>query len=194
MEHEDQRRGKVHKSASEKELDKIDAQSKAFEDNIKEMTLDRMNEAPREETEQQTKISQREAQKSKDIYLKPVKTIFGRGEKFNEKWRKDYEFDKEYVQFIAEHKEIIGEKIEAWTKKYPGQPAEFWEVPTNKPVWGPRYLAERIKGCIYHRLRMDQSQMTSADGMGTYTGQMVSDQIVQRLDAIPVGSRRSVFV
>ena len=30
---------------------------------------------------------------------------------FNEKFRKAYEFDKEYVRFIAENYEIIGESI-----------------------------------------------------------------------------------
>jgi len=58
-------------------------------------------------------------------------------------------FQKEYVQFIAENKEIIGETIEIWTRPFGGMPAEFWKVPVNKPVWGPRYLAEQIKRCYY---------------------------------------------
>ena len=41
-----------------------------------------------------------------------MKTVSCR-EKFNENFRATYEYDKEYVQFIAEHKELIGEKIES---------------------------------------------------------------------------------
>ena len=104
---------------------------------------------PKEDkVEPQTKISQSDIAKSKDVYLKPAKTI-GSKERFNEKFREDYNFSKEYVQFIAENKECIGETTELWTKPYPGLPAEFWQVPSNKPVWGPRYLAERIKGCAH---------------------------------------------
>ena len=71
--------------------------------------------------------------------------------------------------------------------------AEWWEVPTNKPIWAPRYVAERIKGCTYHRLTM-QDRAISTDGMGTYTGQMIADTTIQRLDAHPVAQRKSVFM
>jgi hypothetical protein len=180
-------------TSTEKELDKVEKQFEAFDDSIKKMTLDRMNEAPREETEMQTKMCQNEIAKSKDIYLKPLKTVSCR-EKFNENFRATYEYDKEYVQFIAEHKELIGEKIEKWTKPFAGVPAEYWEVPTNKPVWGPRYLAEEIKRCSYHRLKMDQATLTAGDGYGQYYGAMAVDTIVQRLDAHPVTKRKSLFM
>ena len=93
-----------------------------------------MSEAPKMETAPQTKMSQNEIAKSKDIYLKPDKVISCR-EKFNEKYREDFNFGKEYVQFVGEHKELIGENIEIWTKPFAGVPAEYWIVPTNKPVW-----------------------------------------------------------
>ena len=75
-------------------------------------------------------------------------------------------------------------------------PAEFWEIPPNKPVWGPRYLAERIKGCSYHRLSMElnEKNIVSGDGMGQYFGQMVADKVIQRMDAIPVSNRKSIFM
>jgi len=189
---DNEKKPKVTTSA-EKELDKAQKQFEAFDDSIKKMTLDRMNEAPKEETEMQTKMSQNEIAKSKDIYLKPDKTISSR-EKFNETFRAAWEFDKEYVQLIAEHKEIIGETIETWTKPYAGVPAEFWKVPTNKPVWAPRYLAEQIKRCNYHRLKMDQTTLTSGDGYGQYYGAMAVDTVVQRLDAHPVNKRKSIFM
>lgn len=180
------------KAKVETELDKAGKQFDEFDQQIKDLTQDRMNEAPKLELEPQTQLSQRDIDKSKETYLKPKKAI-GSREKFDEKWRKRYEFDKEYVQFIAENKEIIGESIDLWTKPYPGCPAEEWIVPTNKPVWAPRYVAERIKGCVYHRLTM-QDRPIGADYAGSYTGQMVVDSTINRLDAYPVNTRRSIFM
>jgi len=184
-----------NKSSVEKELDKVEKQFESFDKNVKELTQDRMNMAPKLETEPQTQLSSKEIQKSKDIYLKPSKSIgCSLKDKFNEDYRSQYNFDKEYVQFIAENNEIIGETIEIWTRPYGGMPAEFWEVPTNKPVWGPRYLAEQIKGCKYHRLIMKQNVGVGADGMGQYYGAMAADSTIQRLDARPATTRKSVFM
>jgi hypothetical protein len=183
-----------------KDLEKAEKQFEDFKENIQDLTLDRMNAAPKEESEPQTKISNREAQASDGLYLKPLRSIMavnprtGEKEKFNEKFRKDWEFDKEYVKFIAENKEIIGETIEVWTHPYGGVPAELWNIPTNKVVWGPRHLAEQIKRCTYHRLRMDDHKTVSSDGLGTYTGQIVVDQVINRLDAYPISERKSVFM
>lgn len=193
---------KASSQFAQKELDRAEKQFEEFSENIKEMTLDRMNEAPKLEQEPQTKISGRDAQKSNEIWLKPKRSLApgidpktGKREQFNEKFRADYEFDKEYVQFIAENKEIVGETISGiWTKPYGGVNAEEWDVPVNKPVWGPRYLAEQIKKANYHRFRMQDQVVTSADHMGSYTGQMIVDNVVQRLDAYPVSQRKSVFM
>jgi hypothetical protein len=182
-----------HISSSEKELIEAVKQVDAFDESIKEMTMDRMNAAPKEEAEPQTQIAQIDRDKLKDIYLKPVKSI-GCREKFNEKWRKQYEFDREYVQFEAENKEIIGEAIELWTRPYPGMAAEFWIVPVNKPVWGHRHLAEQIKRASYHRLVMKENIVVGGDHAGQYFGSMAADTTVQRLDARPVSSRKSVFM
>lgn len=179
-------------SESEKELQKLTEQFDNFDNQVKEMTLDRMNMAPKKETEPQTLLSQRDIEKSKDIYLKPKRVISSK-EKFNERFREDYNFSKEYVKFVAENKEIIGESIDMWTKPFPGCPAEEWSIPVNKPVYGPRYLAEQIKRCSYHRLIM-QERPTSADGMGQYYGTMAADQVVNRLDAHPVNERKSIFM
>lgn len=180
-------------SESEKELDKVQAQFDEFSEQVENMTLDRMNMAPKQELEPQTKLSSQDLSKSKDVYLKPYRTVAA-GDKFNEDYRSQYNFDKEYVQFIAENKEIIGETIELWTRPYGGMPAEMWKVPVNKPVWGPRYLAEQIKRCYYHRLVMQQNQTTGSDYAGQYYGSMAVDTTVQRLDALPVSTRRSVFM
>lgn len=130
--------------------------------------------------------------KTKEIYLKPDRFVHS-PEKFNENYRKDYEFSMEYVKFIAENKEIIGETIEVWTKPYAGMPAQFWKVPVNKPIWGPRHLAEQLTKCRYHRLVM-QDSITNADGFAQYYGAMAIDKTVQRLDAIPVSNNRSIFM
>lgn len=180
------------KTTGQKELDKAEAQFEAFDKNIKDLTLDRMNASPTKEVEQQTKIAQSDIHKNNASYMKPKKTI-GSKEKFNEDFRKDYEFSKEYVNFIAENKEIIGETLDFWTKPFAGMPAEEWEIPTNKPVWAPRYVAEQIKRKKYHRLVMQQTT-SGQDGMGQYYGSMAVDTAVQRLDAIPVNDRRSVFM
>lgn len=180
-------------SAAEKELEKAQKQFDEFDQQVKEMTLDRMNMAPKQEIEPQTKIAQSDLEKSKDIYLKPARTI-GSKEKFNERFRDDYNFSKEYVNFISENKECIGETSEFWTKPYPGLPAEFWQVPSNKPVWAPRYVAERIKGCTHHRLVMQENRSTGSDSMGQYFGSMAVDTTIQRLDAYPVTKKRSVFM
>jgi len=180
-------------SYGQRELEKTEKQFDAFDAQVKEMSLDRLNQASKEEVEPQTRLSQREIEKSKDIYLKPKRSI-GSKEKFNEKFRDEYNYQKEYVHFIAENKEIMGDPITLWTKKFPGTDAEEWVVPVNKPVWGPRYLAERLKDCYYHELRMDESKATSTDGMGTQYGVLVVNTTKSRLDAQPVSDRKSVFM
>ena len=174
-------------------MEQAEKQFKAFDDNVKELTLDRMNEAPKADVEPQTKLSSQDLRASKDIYLKPKKSISCQ-EKFNEKFRDQYNFQKEYVNFIAENKEIIGEDIDLWTRPFPGMPAEEWIVPTNKPVWGPRYLAEQINRASYHRLKMQQSVISGADSAGQYYGQMVADETINRLEARPVTNKKSIFM
>jgi hypothetical protein len=185
-------RPKSTSSLAERELDKAEDQFKKFDEEVKEMTMDRMNAAPRPDVEPQTKLSQKDIEKSKDVYLKPFTTI-GCRDKFNERFRAEYEFAKEYVQFTAENKEMIGETIEMWTRPFPGVNAEFWKIPCNKPVWAPRYVAEQLKTKYYHRLVMQQN-VNGADGHGQYFGTMAVDTTVQRLDAIPVSSRKSLFM
>lgn len=184
-------------SEGQQELDRAKEQIDAFSEQIQSLNLDTLQSAKKEEVEPQTKLSQVELNRAKDIYLKPVRTISSR-EKFNEGFRNEYDFAKEYVHFTAENKEIIGETIELWTKPYPGMPAEFWQVPTNKPIWGPRYLAERIRGCQYRVLKMDESpaenNTSSRDSVAVYKGVIQLDKQVSRLTAEPVSNRRSVFM
>jgi hypothetical protein len=183
---------KVKPKVNESEMDKLEKQFDAFDSQVKDLTLDRMNQAPKQESEPQAQLSSKEIEKSKEIYLKPSKSI-STNQKFNEKFRESYNFDKEYVHFIAENNEIKGDMIELWTRPYGGMPAEFWQIPANKPVWGPRYLAEQIKRCFYHRLKMEQTT-TGSDATASYYGNMAVDTTIQRLDARPVSTRKSVFM
>jgi len=183
---------KVKPKIADTELDKLEKQFDALNENVQNLTQDRMNMAPKVETEPQAKLSSSEIEKSKEIYLKPNRSISS-NQKFNERFRENWNFDKEYVQFIAENSEDKGGLIEIWTRPYGGLPAEFWLVPTNKPVWGPRHLAEQIKRCCYHRLTME-NKTTNSDGVGQYYGTMAVDNTVQRLDARPVSTRKSVFM
>ena len=184
-------------NAAEMELDKIQAKFEDFERRIEQLTLDRMNQAPKADVEPQTKISGKELKKSTEVYLKPKRTVSA-PHKFNERFRDEWTFKKQYIQFIAENKEIIGERIEIWTYPFGGVPCEFWEVPTNKPVWGPRYLAEQISRCTYHRLKMTAdvpagTRSTGVEGIEDY-GEFVVDTTINRLDANPVNSNTHVFM
>lgn len=185
-------------SLGNKQLDEAAVKIDSFEDNLKKLTMDEMNKSPKLEEEAQTKLSQKEINNSKEIHLKPIRTIMP-ADKFNEKFRKDWEFDKETVQFIAEHKECIGQTLEIWTRPYGGVPAQEWAVPANKPVWGPRYLAEQIKRKGYHILEMaaenfNEDNITDRGSNMSFTGKVVVKSFKQRLDAVPVSNRRSVFM
>jgi len=180
-------------SAGERELDRADAQFKEFDAQVQQMTLDHMNAAPLKEMEPQTKLSQSQLEKSPDTYLKPNRSI-GCRDKFNEDYRKQWEFAKEYVPFIAENNMIIGEQIEMWTKPFAGIPAEFWKIPVNKKVVGPRYVAEQIKKARHHTLTMKEHTNAGSDHAGQYYGTMAVENIVQRLDAKPVSNDKSIFM
>lgn len=180
------------KQAASPEMEKAEKQLQEFESSVQSLTFDRMNEAPLLEHEPQTKLSQKQLEKTKDVYLKPFRSI-GSREKFNENFREEFNHAKEYVYFTAENYEIIGEDIDIWTKPFAGLPAEWWKVPVNKPVWGPRYLAEQISRCKYHRMKTEDRQTGTEQGV-SYYGSMVVDNIVHRLDAKPVVKRTNVFM
>lgn len=182
---------KASSGFAQSELDKAEKQFNEFDANLKELAASRPTE-PSRPTEE-IRISQKEINNSKEIHLQPKRRI-GSREKFNENFRSQYEYAKEKVGFIAEHKELSGENIEIWTKPFPGLAAEEWIVPTNKPVFGPRYLADQIKRKYYHRLVMKENVTTGSDGMGSYFGSMAYDTTIARLDCHPVSDRKSVFM
>lgn len=173
-----------------KELEKAQENLDNFTEQAKAAGADLSQNFPVNEVEQQTQLSTKEINKDDGLVLKPTRTL-GSREPFNEVYRKQFEYGSERVRFIAENYEIIGDTIELWTKKFPGQPAEFWTVPVNKVVIGPRYLAEQIATKSYIRLKTEDA-VTSSTGNATFTGQVVASHKVQRLDARPAeGFNRS---
>jgi len=175
----------------EAELDKVQKQFDEFESQVKDLTQDRMKCAPKEEVIP-PEISQKEIA-NKDIYIKPTRWIAD-NQKFNPRFEKEGEYEKEYVQCIPIHNEIRGDMIEFWTHPFGGKGAEFWQIPSDKVIWIPRYAAEQLTKCKYHRLKMDEKLTRSSDGSGTYFGQIVAETTIQRLDALPVNGKRSIFM
>ena len=191
---------KLKSGEAQREIDRVEANINATRDSISSMSLDELNKAPKHEVEPQTKMSTRELQNAKQTYLKPLKTIdavdpkSGKPQTFNPRFQASYDFYRELVCFTAENNMMIGQKIEIWTRKYGGKPAEYWEVPCNTPVWGPRYLAEQIKSKCHHVIEMNQQTIVGADGMGSYTGGIEAKKTIQRLDAHPVSQNKSLFM
>lgn len=169
-------------AGTQKELEKLDHQFDSYKKQLDNLTLDEMNKAPLKEEPPQIERSVAETRKIEAPYIKPVRSISGR-EKFNEKYRSDWEHDKQYVLIEAENKMIIGEQVEMWTKPYAGIPAEFWNIPVNKPINVPRYVANQIKGAKHHELHMDDTKTISSDAIAEYQGVMVAKKTIQRLDA-----------
>lgn len=174
------------------ELKKVEKQIKTYQEQLKELRLDKSDLSKLKEEEPQTKMSTRQAQAADALVLKPIRTI-SRKSNFNEKFIDEYNHAAEPVRFIAENKMIIGEKIELWTGEFGGKALEFWEVPVNKVVIGPRYLADRIAKCR-HSIFVMEKTVNSADGMGQYYGSMAVEQVVNRLDAKPVSSKKTLFM
>lgn len=187
----DTKKPRASNSQAQQELDRAEAQLEAFEQNAKSLTLDQTRSAPREETESVTKLSQAEIEKMKEIYLKSNRSIAST-EKFNEKFRDQYNYEKEYVRFIADHNEVKGDIIELWIKAFPGQPAEFWQIPTGKPVWAPRYVKDRINSCEYSRWVMEDRPTDSGGGI-QYYGAMKVETLVKRLEARTVEQKKFFY-
>lgn len=177
-------------SEGQKELDKIDGHFQDFHEKIQAHDPFGNKAAIEEAPQSQLTKKQLDADAP---YLKPVRSMpRSQGGKdgvkvyFDEKHREQHDRDWEYVKCIVENYEIIGEQVEAWTAKWGCDPAHFWKVPVNKPVWIPRLLAEQLSKCKYHRLRMDNTVYDS-HAVGAMYGTMIADDVKHRIDCKPVG-------
>lgn len=177
-----------------KEMRKAEEQVQNIEASLK-VSNDLSRSVKKEELEPQHRLSNTEIQKKPEIYLKPERTL-NDAQKFNEKWAAEWEFQKEYVNIIAQHNELIGEVIEMWTHPFGGKGASFWKVPTNKPIWVPRFVAEQIKRKSYIRQVTGENveNTTSLGSNMRYWNNVVSETSVQRLDAHPVAAKKSIFM
>ncbi len=184
-----EKRPKIN-SEGQKELDRVEDQLSSFKDSMHE-ARDKSATLPIRETEPQTKIAQSDLNKSGVIYLKPKRT-FPSKEKFNERFRDEYNYQREYVDFIAENKEVVGETIDFCIKKFPGMPVEEWEIPVNKAVSAPRYVKERIEDCSY-TVFVTTDAATGSEGGMKYYGQMVAEQRRARLSAREVVNKPRIF-
>jgi hypothetical protein len=175
----------------QKELDKVESQIDKFSDSVS-LASERNQNLPFKETEPQTKLSQAEINASSNIYLKP-KRIFPSREKFNEKFRDEFNRQSQYVEFIAENHEVKGESIDLCIKKFPGMPVEEWIVPVNKNVSAPLYVKERIQQCGYTVFTtVDRS--TGSEGGIVYYGQMVSEEVKSRLSVKEVVRKSRIYL
>lgn len=173
----------VSSGFAQRELDKAEAQFEKFDTEVKNLTLDRMNEAPKEE-KAPLEVAKKDLYKD-GLYIKPVRSISSK-EQFNEKFREAHSKAWEYVKCQATNGEIIGEKIELWNKKFAGDPATFWQIPVGISIYIPRMIAKQISDCKYHRLRMEQNTVTENSGGMQYYGSLAVDSTVQRMDCVPV--------
>lgn len=174
-------------------LDKYEERFRLYDEEIKTLRQQPVNQTlPVEDKNSDHGLSQKQIAGAKEILLKPLSTQYF-GEKFNEKFRSQWEYMKQPVRFIAEHMDLIG-VIEIWTKDFPGAPAEYWEVPCNKVCIGPRYLAENIKNRTYNVVECEENKVVSEDGHGKFTGQLVRKKVRRRLDANPASTTKSVFM
>jgi hypothetical protein len=172
-------------SEAQKELDKAEVRFEEYQNQLKK--LDPFDRTKDVETEPQTKLSTKEAKYADALYIKPARSIASK-EKFNEQYRKAWEHDWEYVKCVVENNEIVGEKIETWTKRYAGDPAHFWILPSNKPIYIPRLLAKQISQCKYVRYVAQDPRITGGgDGVSSgYFTDMVAETVKHRLDARPL--------
>lgn len=173
-------------SEGQKELQKLEQNFDNFKKNVDDLTEKRSvkSEAPEHQ------ISQKQIENSTDLYIKPNRIIMSR-EKFNEAYREQYNYMKEYVHYTVQHEECKGDSVELWTKPFPGLPAEFWIVPSGRAVWIPRYVADRLENeCQYKRLKMQDTRPYANDGTSQMTTQIVYDDIIHRISARPVSTSK----
>ena len=182
----------------EKEIVKLNAKFEEYEKKIEALTLENTRLAKDKDEDNITRLSQREIAKSPDIYVKPKKTLMAVGEKFNEKYREEYNYKKQYVRVIAEHRECPGDTIEIWTKRFAGTPAEFWEIPTGKPVFIPRYVAEELADRKYNKIKMDGDSRDDRNRSGSYGeieqyGMPTVEEKIKRITAYSASTNATIF-
>lgn len=154
---------------------------------MKNLTVDEINKAPLTEVEPQTKMSKEEVEHYDAPVIKPTRS-FPAHSKPSSKEKKERERGWELVKCIAENVEIYGEKIEFWLNKYLGDPTHFWEIPVNKPIYLPRFVAEHLATRTYHRFKMvDRSGRSFMEGSSSGEESLVVRETLARVTCKPAG-------
>lgn len=185
---------KVQSPELKKEIDKLDTSLNAMHTEAKQDNDVSFIQTHNYDLEEQTKKSSRELSKENIIHLTPSKWLAD-GQKFNEAFRKDWEFAKMRVNFIAEHREMKGERVELWTHEFGGVGAEFWRVPVNCVVNGPRYLAEQMHKNGYKSKVMDEHALKDRLTSENYNEDHVpfgKDVFKKRINAQPYVARTTI--
>lgn len=191
----------------QKELAKVD---EAFEKVTEAIaSCDSLDpKVPVEQVDPYTKLSKRQMALADAQYVTPVKIVnrveggkHNAKNYFNEAHRPLYKKDWEWIKVVIENKESIGHPVEKWTAEWGCDPAMFWIIPTNRPVYIPRFVARSIKKCRYIQRTMesDETKMISSDNSrdiptegavsgpclpgAEFYGTFKSAQYRQRLDA-----------
>lgn len=172
---------KLNAGFAQKEVDRLDSEFDAKQEQMSSLTQDEMNKAPKKEQEPQAVLSKREEKSYDAPVIKPSQTVPGIGKRKPEQdslRRQAWEL----VKVVVENRESIGESIELWHKApFGGEPCTFWQLPTNKPIYIPRFLADRIKKCNYHVLTTVE-QSIGRNEWGEMIGKMVATETRNRLD------------
>jgi len=177
-------RPRVNEEA-QKSLSQAQEQFNSFSEQVNAVASHDVNSSvPVQQTAPQTEMSKKEIKQYDAPYIKPVRSIQGK-DKFNETYRADHTRGWEYVKCIVENKEVIGEEVECWTKAFAGDPAHFWKVPVNKPIYIPRLLAEQLNRCRYHRIRMEDKTPTTVEGNMQFYGAISIDHQIERIACRP---------
>lgn len=139
------------------QLDKVTAKGlenvEKLSEQMSSLTQEEIKKAPMANEEPVMLLSKEEIAAYDAPVIQPSRS-FPTKSKPNPKEAKERRRGWEYVKCIAENLEIINEKIEFWHNKFLGDPCYFWEVPVNKPIYLPRFIAEHLSTRHYHRFTM----------------------------------------
>jgi hypothetical protein len=178
---------KLASGFAQKEVDRLETEFDAKAVQMASLTQDAMNEAPVNELEPQTKMTKAKILEADAPKIVPSMTRTANGKKKPEQdairkrgW--------EYIRVIAENVELPGEKIEFWHKPmWAGEDCHFWQIPVNRPIYVPRFVAEHIRSRKYHRLTMQNEMTVETNQFGEMKGKLIATEVRQRLDCRVVG-------
>lgn len=172
--------------SAKKDLTGINVHMDALQDQLDITTVDAINasNAPKKEVEPQTLLSKRQVEKYDAPYIKPTIAESPNGKK---KSSQDAMREKawKYVKVIVENNEVKGERVDFWLKaEISGECCNYWQVPTNRPVYLPFHVAEHLSNRTYHKLKMVAQNVELGKGEihSSPNGVLVADQTVNRID------------